>query len=94
MNKINCELHGFSEPAFVCQHIARGLLHRQRVGFCWSGEDVSLHPDAWCSECEERRKNVGGLWVGVAEKHLQAQVLCVDCYQVAKVFHTGGNPWS
>jgi hypothetical protein len=95
MDRIDCDLHGPSDIAFVCQHIARGLLRRERVGFYWTGADPDdPHPDAWCAACEERRNRDGGEWVGAAEKHLQAKILCAACYQVAKSFHMGGDPWS
>lgn len=95
MNKIDCEVHGRSDPAFVCQHIAQGLSDRERVGFYWTQEDPDCpHPDAWCLSCEKRRKKAGGAWTGAAADNLQAKVLCAWCYQVAKTFHCGGNPWS
>lgn len=90
-----CDLHGPSETAFVCQHIARGLFHRERVGFYWTDEDPDdPHPDALCEACEERRIKAGGAWVGSAEKHLRVKTLCAGCDQVAKTFHMGGDPWS
>ncbi len=95
MERIECDLHGPTEIAFVCQHIACGLLLRERVGFYWTGADPDdPHPDAWCTACEDRRNKAGGEWVGAAEKHLQAKILCEECYQVAKSFHMGGDPWS
>lgn len=95
MERINCDLHGPSKIAFVCQHIAWGLHHRERVGFYWTVADPeNPYPDAWCADCEKRRNKAGGEWVGAAEKHLQAKILCAECYLVAKSFHMGGYPWS
>jgi hypothetical protein len=45
-------------------------------------------------ECEERVKLTGGEWEGEALEHLQPKVLCAECYDVARMFHTGGDPWS
>lgn len=79
----------------VCQHIAEGLMRRQRVGFFWTMHDPdNPRPDAWCIACNERNSATGGEWVGEALEHLQAKVLCGACYDLAKVFHMGGNPWS
>lgn len=64
-----CDLHGPSETAFVCQHIARGLFHRERVGFYWTDEDPDdPNPDALCEACEERRIKAGGAWGRIGGK--------------------------
>jgi hypothetical protein len=95
METVECDTHGPSPEAFVCQHIAAGLLRRERVGFYWTVHDPeNPYPDAWCSECEERVKQTGGEWEGEALKHLQPKIMCSHCYEVAKVFHMGGDPWS
>lgn len=92
---IECDTHGECVATFVCQHITTGLMRRERVGFFWSTENPdNPYPDAWCSECEERVKITDGEWVGEALEHAQPKLLCGECYQVAKVFHMGGNPWS
>jgi hypothetical protein len=92
---IHCETHGEAPRTFVCQHIASGLIRHERVGFFWTREDHGdLHPDAWCSACEERVKRTGGKWEGDALDHLQPKMLCGECYELAKAFHMGGDPWS
>jgi hypothetical protein len=35
-----------------------------------------------------------GEWIEEALEHLKASVLCASCYDLAKEFHTGDNPWS
>jgi len=66
-----------------------------RVGFFWTPDDPqNPRPDAWCTECEKRVRLTGGEWVGEAETQLQAKVLCGACYDAAKSFHMGGNPWA
>lgn len=95
MTEINCPTHGRSERAFVCQHIAKGLLDHERVGFFWSrSETDNPHPDAWCARCENRRLAEDGEWRAQALEEIQAKIMCAGCYALAKVFHLGGQPWS
>lgn len=90
-----CAAHGVQPRTMVCQHVADGLLERRRVGFFWSVEDPDApRPDAYCLECEKRVRLTGGEWTGDALKHLQPKVLCGCCYDLAKVFNMGGDPWS
>lgn len=94
LSSISCETHGPQPETFVCQHIAAGLIQRQRVGFFWTQHDpTNPHPDAWCSECEERVKLTGGEWVDEAGEQLKPKIMCGECYEIAKVFHMGGDPW-
>ena len=79
----------------VCQHIAKGPRTRTRVAFFWTvGDPENGRPDAWCSECESRVRVAAGEWIGEALAHLQPKVLCGACYDAAKHFHMGGDPWS
>lgn len=41
---VHCEEHGPQPEAFVCQHIVKGLVQRNPVGFFWSAEDLALIP--------------------------------------------------
>jgi len=92
---IHCETHGDQQRTLVCQHIIQGLVTKERVGFFWTTYDPeNPRPDAWCTECEKRVRVTGGDWVGEAEVHLEPKVLCGACYDQAKIFHMGGNPWS
>jgi hypothetical protein len=91
---IQCAVHGPQQETFVCQHVAKGLETRVRVGFWWAQEDPdNARPDAWCTECENRVRATHGEWVGEAEKHLSVKILCGACYDLAKSFHMGGDPW-
>lgn len=95
METVISDKHGEQQQTFVCQHIVIGLMEKQRVGFFWSAEDPgNPRPDAWCSACEERLKLTGGEWVGEALENLNAKILCGACYDIARIFHMGGNPWS
>ena len=92
---IECDTHGLQPRTRVCQHIVSGLIAKKRAGFWWTTEDPnSPRPDAYCTECEMRVRKTGGEWEGEALEHLKPQVLCGTCYDLAKIFHVGGNPWS
>jgi len=92
---ITCAVHGAQQQTFVCQHIAQGFLDRKRVGFFWAaGDPENPRPDAWCHSCNARVNAAGGEWVGEALDSLQPKIMCSSCYDAAKVFHMGGNPWS
>jgi hypothetical protein len=92
---IQCTTHGSQQEKFVCRHIAAGLESKQRVGFFRTTFDPdNPRPDAWCSACEERVRQTNGDWIDEAEAHLKPKILCDACYDLAKEFHMGGNPWS
>jgi hypothetical protein len=93
-NAVQCGTHGLQPETFVCQHVVAGLAVRKRVGFWWSTESPeNPRPDAWCTECNERVKATDGEWVGESERHLKPKILCGECYDLAKSFHMGGDPW-
>jgi hypothetical protein len=95
MEEIYCETHGLQQQTWVCQHIAQGLFDRSRAGFFWASEDAdNPRPDAWCIECNERVKVTSGEWVDEALDQLKPKCLCGACYDLAKAFHSGGDPWS
>src|SRR5437867_3023893 len=100
---MSCRYMGISQrqfrrtinPLLVFQHIAQGVIMKSRVGFFWTTHDRdNPRPDAWCKACEERVRATGGEWVGEAEAQLDPKVLCGACYDLAKKFHMGEDPWS
>jgi hypothetical protein len=92
MSRVHCATHGDQPRTLVCQHIAQGLASGQRVGFFWTSYDPgNPRPDAWCLECENRVRQEGGEWVGVALEHLGPKVLCGECYDFAKAFNLGAR---
>ena len=92
---IMCCTHGEQQETFVCQHIIAGLRNKVRVGFYWSTEDPNNpRPDAYCEECNNRVRLTQGEWVGEALEYANPQILCGACYDAAKIFHMGGDPWS
>jgi len=91
---VHCCTHGTQARTYVCQHILEGLIVRRRVGFFWgTATPDNPRPDACCSDCSARLAANGGEWVGDALEHCQPQVLCGACYDIAKQFHMGGDPW-
>src|SRR5215470_1764006 len=95
IERIHCHVHGDQQRTYVCQHIADGLLQRVRVGFFWTTDDPdNPRPSAWCKACNDRVSATGGEWIGEAREHCQPHVLCGACYDLAKHFHMGGDPWS
>jgi hypothetical protein len=95
VDSVRCTAHGNQQATLVCQHIFDGLAHRKRVGFFWTICDPdNPRPDAWCVACEERVRATNGDWIDQSLEHLQPKVLCGACYDLAKEFHLGGNPWS
>jgi hypothetical protein len=91
---VRCQAHGVQPETFVCQHILDGLSAKKRVGFFWTTFDPeNPRPDAWCSDCETRVRATDGEWIGEAEAHLKPKILCGECYDLAKRFHMGENPW-
>ena len=92
---VECAVHGTQQKTLVCQHVVDGLRRKERVGFFWTQSDpAKARPDAWCSGCEERVQLTDGEWIGEAADHLQPKTLCGACYDLAKLFHMGGEPWS
>jgi hypothetical protein len=95
MTNIRCAVHGIQQETLVCQHIADGLMHRRRVGFFWTTDDPdNSRPDAWCKACDARVRATGGEWIDDTLEQLKPKVLCGACYDLAKEFHIGGDPWS
>ena len=90
MDSVECARHGTQKKTYVCGHILDGLRRRERVGFFTATDDPGS--EAWCSACEDRFTEAGG-WVGEAKEQLRITVICRACYDLAKKFHTGGDPW-
>lgn len=94
MKTVQCSTHGRQPMTLVCQHVVDGLTKRERVGFFWASDSGNPRPDAWCSDCNDRVAATKGEWIGDALDQLDPKVLCGACYDMAKLFHMGGNPWS
>jgi hypothetical protein len=68
--------HGLQDETFVCQHIVGSLRTRQAVGFHWPASLPQRRPDAWCSNCEKRRVEAGGVWTEDVLASVGLRVLC------------------
>jgi len=90
-NKVQCATHGWQDEAFVCKHIVESLRSSIGVGFHWPANSDQLHPDAWCTSCEEARLSVGGEWTPEVEKVLDIQLPCGSCYEHAKSIWENGR---
>ena len=85
LHTIDCPIHGAQEEAFVCQHLVESLRTETSVGFHWSRESTSRHPDAWCSACEVARVENGGQWTDrLIHETLNVKLICGACYDHAK----------
>ena len=95
MATATCPVHGSQPATMVCQHIVEGLTNKHRVGLWWTSEGPgNPRPDAWCTACNERVAKTSGEWTGDALEQAKPQTLCGACYDAAKIFHMGGDPWS
>lgn len=87
--KVDCGLHGFRRPAFVCQHLDLTTKNDFEEAF-ESYKEMELEEDddfqAWCGECEKIRiKNNG--WNEVSEEFAKIKLVCEDCYFDLKRFN-------
>lgn len=89
--KVKCAAHGWQEESFVCQHIVESLHTGVPVGFHWPEGSSALHPDAWCSSCEEARVEAGGDWTPDVEEKLSIRLVCGACYEHAKSIWSKGR---
>jgi hypothetical protein len=87
--KITCTTHGTQDRTVVCQHIIQSLRTGQKCGF-YCAETIEpgfTREDAWCADCEEKRTANGGEWPEDCGSFLGLKVLCVACYDLAKLFN-------
>ncbi|MET4084286.1 hypothetical protein ABIB40_004263 [Pedobacter sp. UYP30] len=86
---IECEKHGKSRNAFICQH----LNEKEKTGFEESFESeigMYLEEDedlsAWCNKCEERRNKDDG-WNDENMQIAKIKLVCENCYFGIKEFN-------
>ncbi|SFN92511.1 hypothetical protein SAMN05421594_4739 [Chryseobacterium oleae] len=90
---VECVQHGYSRPAFVCQHLdcktARGF---QEAFDTYKGMELEEDDDfqAWCDECEKVRIEHGE-WNEESESFAQIQLICENCYFELKEFNQKSN---
>jgi hypothetical protein len=83
--KIECDVHGESEKAYVCCHLAG---NPAGMGFNRNEPtDEDPFPDAWCDECERVRVAHDG-WNEELEKVAHITLICSGCYERARIRNT------
>lgn len=81
-NKIQCDIHGESQKAFVCSHLTEG-----GVGLGFNRAEPSEEnpfPDAWCDDCELIFQEHNG-WSDETEGLVSIRMLCSGCYERARI---------
>ncbi len=84
MDKVQCDLHGEQDIAFVCNHLAA---ESHALGFHHSEESDSFYPDAWCDNCETIRVTHDG-WNDESESLVSIKLVCVTCYRKTRARNT------
>jgi hypothetical protein len=94
-NRVTCSVHGTQDETFVCAHIVETLHTGKAVGFHWPRESAGdPRPDAWCTQCENKRVAGGGEWTEEVMEFVDMKVLCGACYDRAKdIWQTGRALW-
>lgn len=88
--KVDCGIHGFGRPAFVCQHLNLKEVNGFEEAFeTYQGMDLEEDGEfcAWCDECEKVRIEKDG-WNDESEKFANIKLICEDCYFELKDFNT------
>lgn len=87
---VDCGMHGFRRPAFVCKHLS---LKMPKKGFeeafdTYKGMDLGEDEDfaTCCDECEKHRLEQGG-WNDESEKFADIKLVCEECYFELKGFN-------
>jgi hypothetical protein len=70
-----CRGHGWSEPCYVCEHVAHG----DGLGFHEADDPSTLRPNAWCDACDAVVMAAGGSWER-AEREPKIVLACGGCY--------------
>ena len=87
--KVDCNSHGFSRPAFVCQHLNLESPKGFHEAFeTQKGMDLDDEEDfqAWCDDCEKIRIKYDG-WNENSETFAKIKLICENCYFDLKNFN-------
>jgi hypothetical protein len=86
---IDCNIHGKSRPAFICQHLNTD----SKTGFeeafeTYRGMELGEDDDlsAWCNECEKERLKTDG-WNDDSMEFAKIKLVCEGCYFSIKEFN-------
>jgi len=86
---VDCANHGYSRPAFVCQHLNLETPKGFEEAFeTYKGMELDEEDDfqAWCSKCEEVRIEHDG-WNEESESFAKIKLICENCYFELKEFN-------
>lgn len=86
---VDCGIHGFRRPAFVCQHLNLEVPKGFEESFeTYNGMDLEVGDDfsAWCNQCELVRVEKDG-WNEESEKFAKVKLVCEECYFELKEFN-------
>ena len=89
---VNCEDHGDTNAAFVCQHLsfsgpARGFHDSTAVAVA-NDEEPGQESHGWCDFCERARAWEGG-WNDVSEAAAKPRLVCTGCFEKLRRLHEG-----
>lgn len=85
--KIDCHLHGLTDYALVCQHLANQEQGDQPVEY-FAAEDVDAKDESevenvWCKSCDDTLIEQGE-WNDISEAFAAPKVVCIACLQTIK----------
>jgi len=83
---INCKIHGQTEPAILCVHLAKNVIAEgEFIGWVQARFDPKKREPgdlmAWCSECDKIYESDGG-WNEQNDSHFK--VVCEQCFLLIK----------
>ncbi|MCQ4139418.1 DUF6882 domain-containing protein [Chryseobacterium sp. EO14] len=87
---VDCVHHGYSRPAFVCQHLTLETPKGFEEAFeTYKGMELDEEDDfqAWCSKCEKVRIEHDG-WNEESESFAKIKLICENCYFELKEFNS------
>ena len=76
---VECCEHGTVRPAFVCNHVFKGMNSGKKTGFIWSRDDEG-QINAYCTECDMMLEaEFNGDWANVPRSRLDVSLYCENC---------------
>ena len=84
---INCKIHGLSDPAILCSHLAdSGMAQTKGLGWVQAEFDSGNREPgdlmAWCADCDIVYERDGG-WNDKNDSHFK--VVCERCFIAIKL---------
>jgi hypothetical protein len=79
-DKMQCEVHGQSRTAYICQHLLATLEDGISRGAFWCRDDHRCI-NGYCAECAARLEAAGGEWTEEVTAQLDVRTVCEGCFQ-------------